>query len=315
MDRSVKGKTAIVTGAGSGINLCFVQQLLENGCNCLIADLALRPEAQELVKKYSSSTPRAVFQETDVTDWAHLERMFDVAEKEFGEIDIVCPGAGIFEPKFSSFWYPPGSPESKDSPSGSRYALIDVNIVHPIRTTQLAISRFANAKTPKTIIHCCSIAAQGANFSLPTYMASKHAISGFVRSLAKLDQIGIRVAAVAPGYIKTPLWTDSPDKMVMIREDKEWVTPEDVATVMLALVEKEEIHESFLDRSKPNEGARITIEGGAVVEVSKSVRKVGLFNDPGPVGRAGNNKGSAVETDAGFLKMIQSGTWGKPGAN
>lgn len=43
-------------------------------------------------------TPRAVFQRTDVTDWQQLERMFEVAEQEFGELDIVCPGAGIFEP-------------------------------------------------------------------------------------------------------------------------------------------------------------------------------------------------------------------------
>ena len=84
-----------------GINFCFAQLLLQNGCNCLIADLALRPEAQVLVEKHSTrsgSSARAVFQKTDVTDWVQLERMFDVAEKEFGEVDIVCPGAGIFEP-------------------------------------------------------------------------------------------------------------------------------------------------------------------------------------------------------------------------
>lgn len=64
----------------------------------LIADLALRPEAKVLVEKHSSSPGRAVFQKTDVSDWVQLERMFEVAEKEFGEIDIVCPGAGVYEP-------------------------------------------------------------------------------------------------------------------------------------------------------------------------------------------------------------------------
>lgn len=38
-----------------------------------------------------------VFQQTNVTEWSQLEQMFDVAEREFGEIDIVCPGAGILE--------------------------------------------------------------------------------------------------------------------------------------------------------------------------------------------------------------------------
>lgn len=61
----------------------------------------MRPEALELVEKHSTkseSSARAVFQKTDVTDWAQLERMFEVAEREFGEIDIVCPGAGVYEP-------------------------------------------------------------------------------------------------------------------------------------------------------------------------------------------------------------------------
>ena len=64
----------------------------------LIADLGLRPEATELVEKHSTGPVRALFQKTDVIDWSQLERMFQVAEKEFGEIDIVCPGAGVFEP-------------------------------------------------------------------------------------------------------------------------------------------------------------------------------------------------------------------------
>jgi NAD(P)-dependent dehydrogenase (short-subunit alcohol dehydrogenase family) len=64
----------------------------------LIADLALRPEAKALVETYSTGSPRAIFQETDVCDWLQLERMFEVAEREFGEIDIVCPGAGVYEP-------------------------------------------------------------------------------------------------------------------------------------------------------------------------------------------------------------------------
>lgn len=64
----------------------------------MIADLSLRPEAQVLVDKHQAGPVRAVFQKTDVTDWPQLERMFEVAEKEFNEIDIVCPGAGVYEP-------------------------------------------------------------------------------------------------------------------------------------------------------------------------------------------------------------------------
>lgn len=97
---NVKGKTAIVTGAGSGINLCFAIKLLEKGCNVIIADLALRLEADAVIAQYSTSSAgaRAVFQKTDVTDWAQLDKMFAVATEQFGGADIVCPGAGVYEP-------------------------------------------------------------------------------------------------------------------------------------------------------------------------------------------------------------------------
>lgn len=115
---SVQGKSAIVTGAGSGfpiapfieillltksgINLSFANLLLSRGCNVLFADLKLRKEAEDVVKEHmapkNAKLGKAAFQETDVSEWKHLERMFKVAESIFGRIDIVVPGAGIYEP-------------------------------------------------------------------------------------------------------------------------------------------------------------------------------------------------------------------------
>lgn len=106
---SVAGKTAIVTGAGSGesgqepwettktdagqgINLAFAELLLRRQCNVVIADLALRPEAQKLVDEHSlkeDGKPRAVFVRCDVVNWNDLNSMFDVADEEFGGADIV----------------------------------------------------------------------------------------------------------------------------------------------------------------------------------------------------------------------------------
>jgi NAD(P)-dependent dehydrogenase (short-subunit alcohol dehydrogenase family) len=125
----------------------------------------------------------------------------------------VCPGAGVFEPHFSNFWHPPGSKASKDSAQPAdgvgHYATLDINVTHPIRCTQLAISRWLNpakdskvgkvsAANPKRVVHISSIAGQAPSFTTPLYIASKHAISGFIRSLAQLDTLGIRVNGVAP---------------------------------------------------------------------------------------------------------------------
>ncbi|KAJ5108569.1 hypothetical protein N7456_005244 [Penicillium angulare] len=309
---SVKGKSAIITGAGSGINLAFAQLLVENGCNILIADLALRPEAKVLVDKHSSGSGRAVFQETDVTDWVQLERMFEVAEEEFGEVDIVCPGAGVYEPHWSNFWRPPGTAASKDSPAGGRYALLDINVTHPIRTSQLAIAHFLKYRKngrPKHLLHISSIAGQTAAFAAPIYTATKHAINGLVRSLGKLESLGIRVTAVAPGVIKTPLWTDHPEKLKMVDQSADaWVTPEEVGEVMLALVQQDQVSEIIGDRS--GKGKQFPVQGGKIFEVSKTVREVLQFNDEGPGTRPGNTASdhAAVEKES-FNILAQEG-WG-----
>lgn len=100
MAMNVQSKTAIITGGGSGINFCFAELLLRKGCNVIIGDLTLHPEAEHLVSKYSASSggARVVFQQMDVTDWTQLENLFEVATDQFGGADIVCPGAGVFEP-------------------------------------------------------------------------------------------------------------------------------------------------------------------------------------------------------------------------
>ncbi|KAL4967438.1 transmembrane amino acid transporter protein-domain-containing protein [Aspergillus stella-maris] len=314
MSFSVQGKTAIVTGAGSGINLSFAQQLLENGCNVLIADLGLRPEAQTLVDRYTGpgKAARAVFQQTDVTVWKQLEAMFEIAEKEFGEVDIVCPGAGVYEPHWSNFWRPPGTAASRDPPDSNHYALIDINLAHPIRTTQLAISHFLRTGTDdtrqKAIVHISSIAGQNPSLAAPIYVATKHAVSGFVRSLAPLDKrCGIRVTAVAPGVIKTPLWTDHPEKLKMVDDGKdEWVTADEVATVMLALLQQDTVSEVIGDK-EVKEGENVyPISGGTVLEVSKTVRSVLPYNDPGPGKRPGNTASTTKNVEDEVWELLGS---------
>ncbi|KAJ4308005.1 hypothetical protein N0V84_012355 [Fusarium piperis] len=281
---SVSGKTAIITGAGSGINLAFAEILLSRNCNVVLADLSLRPEAKTLLAKYESKTssPKAVFVETDVTSWLALTRMFEVALREFGDFDIVCPGAGVYEPNWSNFWHPPGSSESKDGIDSGHYALLDINLTHPIRTTQLAISHWLHPHTPpnskfptpvtastgnpKRVIHISSIAGQIPVFRAPIYGVSKFGITGLVRCLANLEETGIRVNAVAPGVVRTPLWTEHPEKLEFVDETRDgWVTPQEVAEAMFSCVESPE-H-----------------VGGTILEVGKdNTRQVQVYNDPGP---------------------------------
>ncbi|CAM1508635.1 Fc.00g054830.m01.CDS01 [Cosmosporella sp. VM-42] len=315
---SVTGKIALVTGAGSGINFTFTELLLSRGCNVILADLSLRPEARDLVSCYDSkdASPRAVFVKTDVTSWPDLARMFDTALNEFGDFDIVCPGAGVYEPPWTSFWLPPGSKESRDEPDSGRYALLDINLTHPIRATQMAISHWmhpqpiqkgrrqgptaASSNNPKRIIHIASVASQVPVFRAPLYGASKFAISGFVRSLAPLEtSCGIRVNAVAPGIVRTPIWTEHPEKLKNLDLSKDaWVTPQEVAEAMLGCIENK---------------SRV---GGTIIEVGAGrLREVGVYNDPGPdplpeAGLMSSNSAAGNEEVKDWLK--DRTIWGWP---
>jgi len=144
----------------------------------------------------------------------------------------------------------------------------------------MAIAHFLTEKKPGVVVHISSVAGQEPFFPTPIYVASKHAINGFVRSMYRLENPPshlpkIRINAVAPARILTPLWTDHPEKLKMVNKDNPgWISPEEVADVMLDLVQKEE-H-----------------VGGTILEVGERIRKVMIYNDPGPSG-----EGNEVEHD------------------
>ena len=267
----------------------------------------MRPEAQKVVDAHSSKAddkPRAVFVETNVIEWPQLQRLFDVAEEEFGSCDIVCPGAGVFEPSWSGFWYPPGaSSAAKDSLDGGRYASLDICLTHPIRATQLAIAAWLNPKpgqqkvsptNPKRIIHVSSISAQLSPLTNPLYNASKSGVSAFVRSLATLDNLGIRVNGVAPGIIKTPIWTDHPEKLILLDEKQDdWASSEEVAVAMLKMLQDD------------------TMVGGTILEVGHNqTRVVQALNDPGPSGSGHTVSGMMAGYKEVFDWLGQDG-WGE----
>lgn len=250
MSLSVEGKIALVTGGGSGINFAFTKLLLQRGCSVLIGDLALRPEAEELLSQYpykkEGSGASVLFHRTDVTSWAQLSSLFEKCISSFGRVDIIVPGAGVFEPPFSAFWHPPKTATNPNTPSldpadaerGS-YKALDINLTHPIRLSQLGIGYWTKNKLPGTLVHLSSIAGHASSITHPFYFTSKAGLHAFVRSLGMLrDTVGIRVSAVAPGTVNTPLWTEAPDKKEYVKDGEGLdIEPETIAEAMLDLCE------------------------------------------------------------------------------
>lgn len=157
-----------------------------------------------------------------------------------------------------------------------------------MRATQLAIDQFLRQPSRRgVVVLVSSIAAQMALLPVPMYLASKHAVSGFTRSLAALEpQLGIRVVAVAPGIVRTPLWSEQQKGWVDDGVDK-WCTTTEVAAAMLDLVEKEEY------------------VGGSVLEISVGGRRlVEELNDPGP-GREGHSLAKFADAFGQTFESIQ----------
>jgi 3-hydroxybutyrate dehydrogenase len=192
----LQGKVAVVTGGGSGINLAFTKLLYTAGCNVLVADVALHSTAEQWlssIQENPTSNAQVVFVQTDVTDWTQVENIFEVCQAKFETTpDIVVPGAGVYEPSSNSFW--------EDRDNNSHYKVLDINLVHPIKLTRIAIRHMIRNKKSGSIIHISSIAGQRSSIVTPLYTASKHGVNSFIRGMAPLEALcGIRVLGVAPG--------------------------------------------------------------------------------------------------------------------
>ncbi|KAH7128011.1 short chain dehydrogenase reductase [Dactylonectria estremocensis] len=213
-----KGKIALVTGAGSGISHALAKRLLESGCSVVMADLQLRPEAEETLKQYphppaESGAVSAIFQQTDLCDWSQINTLWKTALETFGHVNLLVNGAGVYEPPFSDFWNPPGiSPLAKD-PADAQVGMFktySVNTIAPVRLAQIAIEywlRPENRGLEGNILWMASMAGYIHGLLTPFYYSSKAAVVSMCKSLGSLNKIaGIRNAAICPGVVDTPIF-------------------------------------------------------------------------------------------------------------
>ncbi|GLA14265.1 hypothetical protein AnigIFM62618_000640 [Aspergillus niger] len=215
---SVRGKVAIVTGAGSGISHALTKLLLQEGCSTVMADLTLRPEAKRTLEEASAVSgangkPSAIFQQTDVSDWAQLQTLFDKAIDTYGTVNIIVNGAAIYEPPSSTFWQPPGvSPAAKDKVDCSPgvYQTYAVNAMGPIRLAQIALNYWfyhpdADMNFDGNLVWLSSVCGYVHLMQSPLYFSSKAALNSMVKCLSPLRRMfGIRNAAICPG--PTPIF-------------------------------------------------------------------------------------------------------------
>jgi len=191
---SLHGKTALVTGASSGLGQHFARVLANAGAKVVLAARRL-DRLQQVEAEIRAEGGQAFAVALDVTDRASITKAFDAAEAALGPVTILVNNAGV----------PAGSYFLKMSESDWR-SVLDVNLDGVFRVGQEAAQRMSERRSGGSIVNIASITAFGVLKAIAAYSASKAAVVSLTKSTAlALARDRIRVNALAPGYFSTEL--------------------------------------------------------------------------------------------------------------
>ncbi len=192
----MKGKVTILTGGAQGIGRTIAEFLVERGSDLVIFDVL---DGQATVEDLRARGVRALYYKVDVSDLSQVEQAVASVVKELGTIDNLVNNAGITRDKLLLRM----SEEEWDQ-------VIRVNLKGVFTCTKAVLRHML--KKGGSIVNISSIAGLMGNAGQANYAASKAGIVGFTKSVAReYGERGIRVNAVAPGFIATKM-TDTMDE-------------------------------------------------------------------------------------------------------
>jgi NAD(P)-dependent dehydrogenase (short-subunit alcohol dehydrogenase family) len=249
------GRVAVVTGGGSGIGRAIARRFAAEGARVAVADLK-REAAEGVAAEIRQSSGAAIAAATDVADSAQVEALFARVLAEWGTVDILVNNAGIGELS------PPLRTQIEQAVAGmlgggARRSLgvtsrmddaewrrmVEIHLFGTFYCTRAAL-RIMEERGRGAIVNMASVAGLGGIPGSPHYGAAKAGIIGFTKSVAQ--EVGgsdIRVNAIAPGLIDTPMTADVPPmmrQMVLMRTPLgRSGAPEEIAAVALFLVSDE----------------------------------------------------------------------------
>jgi NAD(P)-dependent dehydrogenase (short-subunit alcohol dehydrogenase family) len=223
----LKSKTAIITGAASGIGKAIALRFGQEGANVIISDKDME-RAKSVVKEIESAAGKAVAREVDVTDCLSVEDMVNYTVERYGRIDILVNNAGIS-------WVKPFFEVSNEDWD----LMIKTHLYGCFFCSQAVARVMIRRNTGGKILNISSITGLRGSLGRGPYGAAKGGIITFTKYLAvELAQYRINVNSIAPGPIFTPLIEKIWEKVKDYPKDvplKRFGTPDEVADAALFL--------------------------------------------------------------------------------
>ena len=244
----LNNKVALITGAAQGIGLATVLKFAQEGAHVVICDIK-QASVDAAVDAANALGVRAQCFVVDVTQRDMVDAVVADTLAEFGAIDILVNNAGITQ-----------DARLQKMTLEQFDRVIDVNLRGVFHCTQ-AVADAMVAKGSGVILNASSVVGIYGNFCQTNYAASKFGVIGFTKTWAReLGPKGIRVNAVAPGFIATPILDTIPEKILASMKSQVPLarlgSPEEVANVYAFLASDEA---SYVN------GAVLEVSGGMTV--------------------------------------------------
>jgi 3-oxoacyl-[acyl-carrier protein] reductase len=206
----LKGKVALITGSAGGIGLATACRFAAEGAAVVLADLREAALEQARMQVMAAAPDSAVAMvAVDVTRTEQVQAMVDLALERFGRIDCLVNNAGITKDarlvKMTE--------EQFDQ-------VIEVNLKGVYRCTR-AVADPMIRQGSGVILNASSVVGLYGNFGQTNYAATKAGVIGFTKTWAReLGPKGVRVNAVCPGFIRTPILETIPEAVIQKMTDK-----------------------------------------------------------------------------------------------